>query len=595
MIDQINRYRSTRRNLLKASIPAGAVLIAPLSSGRVSATHRQYEPDERSELVWESPPEVHSIVKETDVRIPMRDGLDLAANIHRPKDPGEYPVIMGFTSWGKDIYWDDGEEYFGQDWPHEGTAYEPWGPPITGSSTFEAENPHYWVPSGYVTIIVDARGWGRSPGTFTGFSSWGRDMYDAIEWAGQQEWSNGNVGLSGVSIISHSQYYAANTNPSHLKAICPWNGPPFSAYPDHGGVGPQTEPNAIETFPVQEVIDPAWPAPRDENPPAPMNKREDDYLAGVTVPTLLSATWSSQAIFTRGDIRAFRKIATDQKWLYTHGRGIWAVFYQSEAQAFRKMFFDYFLKESDDRILDEPPVRMEMRDTLQDWRVSWEEDFPIPGTEYQKLYLDAETGGLSDRAPDRQNAVSYSSTEPDSAVFDFTFEEDTALIGYQSLKLWITPEDAPDGDLFITEWKLDDDGAPVYFTGYAAPLLYPVALGWLRLSHRELNEEKSTEWEPYLQYDLDQEPDPDKASPGETVECHIPIHPSATQFSADETLRLEIAGSFLGRREYEVEYPTDERGKTPYEWETLNEGAHTVHTGGDTASYLVVPDVSRSS
>lgn len=546
---------------------------------------------ESGEQVWEyrDGGVAHSIIKETDVRIPMRDGLDLAANIHRPEDSGDYPVIMAFTAYGKDIYWTEGEETFDVRWPGDGIAYEPWGPPITGACTFEAENPLFWVPSGYVTIIVDPRGFGRSPGTFTGFSSWGRDMYDAIEWAAQQEWSNGKVGLSGVSILSTSQYYAANLNPPHLEAICPWEGGPFTDYPSHGGVGPQTSPDITGTFPAPS--NPAWPAPADENPPEPMEKREDEYFEGVTTPALVGGTWSSQGVFTRRDMRAFRKMSSDQKWLFTHGRGKWATFYQSEAQVFRKMFFDHFLKGTDDRILDIPPVRIENRDDLQNWSVSREADFPIPRTEYEKLYLDAEVGELRDDAPAQQGAVSYTSTEPDSAVFDFTFEEDTDLIGYQSLKLWVTLEDARDADLFITIRKLDRDGNEVQFTGYGAPLHYPVALGWLRLSHRKLNEEKSTLWEPYL----DTEAEPNKVKSGEPVQCHVPIRPSATHYSEGETLRVEVAGTYLGTEDLEVQYPARERGQTPYAWESLNQGTHTIHTGQDMASYLVVPKVPTSN
>ncbi|WP_197052422.1 CocE/NonD family hydrolase [Halobellus rufus] len=574
--------------MLKAGgIGIGAALVPSLGSSTVVASNQGDPTDPDVEQVWEYREDgvAHSIVSETDVAIPMRDDLELAANIHRPEDSGEYPVLLAFTAYGKDIYWTEGEDEFGIPWPGDGVAYEPWGPPITGACTFEAENPEYWVPSGYVVIVVDPRGFGRSPGTFTGFSSWGRDMYDAIEWAAQQDWSNGNVGLSGVSILSTSQYYAANLNPPHLEAICPWEGGPFTDYPTHEGVGPQTSPDITGTFPAPS--NPAWGAPEAENPPEPMEKKEDEYFAGVSTPALVCGTWSSQGVFTRRDMRAFRNISSDQKWLFTHGRGKWATFYQSEAQVFRKMFFDHFLKGTDDRILNVPPVRIETRETLQNWTVSQEEDFPIPRTEYKKLYLDAGDARLGDDPTNSQSSISYDSTEQDSVIFDFTFEEDTSLIGYQSLKLWVTPEDAPDGDLFVTIRKFDTDGEEVKFTGYGAPLQYPVALGWLRLSRRKLNEEKSTIWEPYLDY----EAEPREVDPGEMVECHIPIRPSSTHYSEGETLQLEISGTYLGKEDLEVQYPAREPGQTPYAWETINEGEHTIHTGGNTPSHLVIPEI----
>ncbi|WP_081927387.1 CocE/NonD family hydrolase [Halobellus rufus] len=466
-------------------------------------------------------------------------------------------------------------------WPGHGVGYSPWSPPVAESCAFEAEDHNYWVPQGYVVVVVDARGSWRSPGEG---GAVGRDMYDAIEWAGEQEWSNGNVGLSGVSALSIYQYNVTRLDPPHLKAICPWEGSPFG-YVRHGGVGPQTSPPIFQIFtPPHE---PAWDAPSDTNPPEGMDRTEDELFEQVTQPALICGSWSSHGLFGRGDFRAFRQISSEHKWLYNHGREKWASFYETEAQAFRKLFFDHFLKGTDDRILDVPPVRVEVRDTLRNWSVHGEDDFPIPRTEYRRLYLDAEGGELVDEAPEDESEVSYDSTEPESGIFEFTFQEDTALIGYQSLKLWITPEDASDADLFVTVRKLDRDGDEVEFTGYGAPLHYPVALGWLRLSERELDKEKSTDWEPYLSYG----DSPDEVDPGDPVECHVPILPSGTWFSEGETLQVEVSGSFLGQEELEVTYPAEEKGQTPFEWESVNEGEHTIHTGGDYGSYLVIPEV----
>ena len=166
---------------------------------------------------------------EKDTPISMRDGLKLAANIYRPDKPGRYPVIMAFTGFGKDGFW--AERHFG--WQ---VAYESASPTVTGSITFEANDPAYWVPHEYAVIIADPRGFGRSPGQMPTADldgavgehalihqgMWARDMFDAVEWAGTQEWSNGNVGLSGVSILAFSQWRVAGLNPPHLKAINPW-------------------------------------------------------------------------------------------------------------------------------------------------------------------------------------------------------------------------------------------------------------------------------------------------------------------------------------------------------------------------------------
>ena len=228
----------------------------------------------RSEAVWASPMEGvgQAIVKDTDVPIPMRDGLELAANVYRPVEPGdergqiadEHPVILQFTGWGKDLYWGDAEEQFGTAWPGKGVGYGPSSPPVAETCTFEAEDPHFWVPQGYVLVVVDGRGFGRSPGQFTGYDAWGRDAHDAVEWAGQQAWSSGEVGMSGVSILSIMQYHAAALDPDHLEAICPWQATPEDLH-DHGGIAPVVEPNPPDQFPIPR--EPAWDAPADTNPP----------------------------------------------------------------------------------------------------------------------------------------------------------------------------------------------------------------------------------------------------------------------------------------------------------------------------------------
>ena len=77
-----------------------------------------------------------------------------------------------------------------------------------------------WVPEGYVCIRVDSRGVGRSPGLQAPFSvQQAEDYYDAIEWAGTQPWSNGNVGLWGMSYLAITQHTVASLQPPHLKAM----------------------------------------------------------------------------------------------------------------------------------------------------------------------------------------------------------------------------------------------------------------------------------------------------------------------------------------------------------------------------------------
>ena len=100
---------------------------------------------------------------------------------------------------------------------------------VRGSSNryqnWETADPEKWVPDGYACVRVDSRGAGRSPGRLDIFSAQEtRDYYECIEWAGAREWSNGKVGLLGISYYAVNQWKVAALRPPHLAAICPWEG-----------------------------------------------------------------------------------------------------------------------------------------------------------------------------------------------------------------------------------------------------------------------------------------------------------------------------------------------------------------------------------
>ena len=101
-----------------------------------------------------------------------------------------------------------------------------------------------------------------------------------------------------------------------------------------------------------------------------------------------------------------------------------------------------------------PRIRLEVRETLDNYTVRWEDEFPLPRTEYRKLYLDATERRLKFSKNSRESKVTYDSADG-NAEFVITFEEDTELTGYLNLKLWVSPDESNDMDLFITVRKLD--------------------------------------------------------------------------------------------------------------------------------------------
>ena len=523
---------------------------------------------------------VGKIIVEKDVPIPTRDGLRLAGDVYRPARPGKYPVVLTYTIFGKDWFWQWG-------YPGYAAAYEPWICATMGTAPFEAPDPAFWVPLDYTVVIVDPRGSDRSPGTRIPWGvadSW--DAYDAIEWAGQQEWSNGNVGTSGVSALGGFQLGVAALNPPSLKAIAPWEG----AGPGNwrtGGVERTLEIGRMLATPHK----PAWDPPEIERKPVHDSRPWYEQYAGIKAPMVVGGSWSSHGLLTEPAFQQWRFVGNDvsgsKKWLYSHGREKWAPYYQTEYLAMLQKHFDHYLKGTDDRILDIPRVRVEVRDTRYRYIVHMEDDFPIPRTEYKEMYFDP-SGELTFKKPASSSSVSYVSTTEESAKFDYTFTEDTELTGYMKVKLYLTPEDADDADIFVTLRKFDKDGEQIFFTGYDSPEYYPVANTSIRVSNRELDEKISTEYFPNLKLPMGGTA---KVKPGEIVALDIAVLPTSTLFHAGETLRAEVSGAYRPGDDVTYIYPALVKGTTPYYFHPLNEGKHTIHTGGENASYLLVPFV----
>ena len=145
---------------------------------------------------------------------------------------------------------------------------------------------------------------------------------------------------------------------------------------------------------------------------------------------------------------------------------------------------------------------------------------------YGGFHYVMQVGRLKVSKNSQESKITYNSAD-ESAEFVIMFEEDAELTGYLNLKLWVSSGEATDMDLFITVRKLDRNGNQVLFDNCHVPGKWPMALGWLRLSHRELDHDRSTPWEPYLKSVVGPG---EKVSPGDIVPCEIPILPTSTLF-----------------------------------------------------------------
>jgi predicted acyl esterase len=157
------------------------------------------------------------------------------------------------------------------------------------------------------------------------------------------------------------------------------------------------------------------------------------------------------------------------------------------------------------------------------------------------------------------------------------FHADTELTGHMKLKLWVEIEEGDDMDLFVAIQKLDADGNLVPFIFYATCDDGPAALGWLRASHRALDLEKSTPWQPVHLHTCEE-----RLTPGTPVPVEIEIWPSSTLFRAGESLRVQVQG-------HDIHGDIGGGPSSMRHLELRNAGTHIIRTGGQYDSHLLAP------
>ncbi len=172
-----------------------------------------------------------------DVPIQMDDGIVLRADIFRPVVERRHPVILSYGPYAKGLSFQEG--YKGN-WARLTKA----APEVLEGSSNKYQNwelvdPEKWVPDGYACVRIDSRGAGRSLGILDVWSPREmQDLYQCIEWAGTQPWSNGKVGINGISYYAMNQWNVGALKPPHLAAMCIWEGSSdyYRELCRHGGI-----------------------------------------------------------------------------------------------------------------------------------------------------------------------------------------------------------------------------------------------------------------------------------------------------------------------------------------------------------------------
>lgn len=361
----------------------------------------------------------------SEIRIPMRDGVCLAADVYWPRADGPVPAILERTPYDK----------------REGPIH--W----TGSPQFFAER-------GYAVVIQDVRGRAGSDGVCYPMrdDGWGerRDGYDTIEWIARQPWCDGQVGMFGGSYAGATQLAAAAAAPPHLSAIVPRQA--FASFSDFVFRGRAREHLQIGQWVIEQARMALAQADRRladlqasgsdaatrryaselcENPlqfihdwlshPADSEYWEDTAFPQradrVTAPGLHIASWYDMLL--AGSLRAFAACRASSParqhqrlvigpWLHTSrlhtdawGRYVGDLDMGEDAKVdlnqLMLMWFDRWLRGLDNGIPESLPAVRYFMIGANEWRDA--DEWPPPGTRETFLHLDDDS--LDWTAPER--------------------------------------------------------------------------------------------------------------------------------------------------------------------------------------------------
>ncbi len=494
------------------------------------ATTLMYPP----ELV-RSPEPPPGVSLDENVYVAMRDGVRLAVDVYRPVTDGRYPVLLSLSPYSKDI------QQKPPQWSH---AIE------SGATAF-------YVGNGYIHVIAQGRGAGRSQGQWRWFDDKeSTDGYDLIEWIAAQQWCDGNVGMIGDSYWSWSQYAAAIQQPPHLKCICLCDGT-TDLYRDACYPGGIYNAQFINLWIAYHTAMAAWPGPVDGKLP-PMNLHYEivthpydgpfwqnrsaiTNIERIEVPVMSIAPQGGLMHF-RGQLDGYRRMKAPKKLMVVPPTGFWShLRYLTNLPLNRQMlrWFDHWLKGVDSGIMDEPDVAIFDSGTRR-WH--YETSYPLARTEWTKFYLRGNPAALASKppyglisgdapgeeAPDTYRLPdSYAQLIANQPVLAFStppVEQDLRVWGPSSMSLF-GASSAIDTAWFVYVFDVKPDGS-----------FSPLSRGMLRASFRAVDDARSSPGQPYHPFTHQ-----DLLEPGRVYEFQIELRPIFHTFKTGHRLQVRIA------------------------------------------------------
>lgn len=534
--------------------------------------------------------ESYPYIFQQNVSIPLKSSSGVVrCNVYRPKsDSSSFPVLVTYGPYGKDIPYSD---FHPQSFSEVNEEHR------SQHSAWEVPDPVYWTSHGYVVVRVDERGLGQSPGLLDTMSrSTSEAFFDSVEWASEQPWSSGKVGLLGISYYAGSQWRVAALQPKGLSAIIPWEGM-SDYYRDrcrHGGIlsnnfikwwwdrqvlsnqygrgGRKARnwgPDTIEG----DLTDEELKQNRNEQPVdnAVNRFRDDPYYASkeynlndVKVPLLSVANWGGILLHLRGNIEGFTHARSKFKYLRCiTGRHDLPFYYKEEVEV-QRSFLDAFLK-GEDRVGwsiegKMPQVQMIVRKgdvgfnnakAEQAFPRRSENEWPIARTNYTKYYL---TPGqsLQREKPTIEDfqKVTYKGSgnldNPQLVQFSTSpVTEEIEITGHivahlnVSMNPYIGGTQPSEIDLFVTLRHISPAGKEVFYTGTAGDPV-PLCKGWLRVSLRQVNSAhpRHRPWLPYRDYSSTSV---QPVLPGEVYPVDVEIWPTNVVLEVGAKLVFEVA------------------------------------------------------
>jgi uncharacterized protein len=535
---------------------------------------------------YDREPSYKGMIQDRDVMVPMRDRVRLCVDVYRPDVQGKFPVLLAFAGHNKDLQTPEACEASG--------PQPAWSPFWFGAQ--EAGDTRFFVSRGYVHVIGNPRGVGKSedgpPGPPPPINAPNFDAYDLIEWIAEQPWCDGNVGMVGISLFAGNQWWAAMTQPPHLKAIFPYDA--FAAYLFRdlfpGGVfqvmGYLIDQIGVEHHratipgPLPPPLEKAWEeamqnpdyrmygnmynilTQKGQHSPAtfynlinPYDTEEaikdiESNLEKIEVPAYTGAGWYAYTYkcHLQGCQNFFNLLKGPKKILFPGPAHLERPFHSIHNEILR--WYDHWLKGISTDIMDEPPVKYWVMGA-NEWRYG--DDWPLPETRWIKYYLHSwerlrpdpfvPSSRDASEAPDAFVQMPPSQTRTVQRLRYMTdpLPEDILIAGPSVLHLhasidqedtnWIVILKDVGPDVSVRTAREGENEVPDNLPDRE------LTRGWLKASHRALDPERSKPWRPWHPFTREaQQP----VIPGEINEYTIEILATANLFKKGHRICVDV-------------------------------------------------------